>query len=60
MKNAFIGHISYELRTPLTNIIGFSELLGTPQIGPLNDKQREYLGDIRCRRRRCSPSSTTF
>jgi signal transduction histidine kinase len=46
MKNAFISHISYELRTPLTNIIGFSELLATPQIGPLNDKQREYLGDI--------------
>ncbi len=46
MKNAFIGHISYELRTPLTNIIGFSELLIQPQIGPLNDKQHEYLGDI--------------
>jgi signal transduction histidine kinase len=46
MKNAFIGHISYELRTPLTNIIGFSELLANPQIGPLNAKQREYLGDI--------------
>lgn len=46
MKNAFIGHISYELRTPLTNIIGFSELLANPQIGPLNDKQHEYLGDI--------------
>jgi signal transduction histidine kinase len=47
MKNAFIGHISYELRTPLTNIIGFSELLVQPQIGPLNEKQHEYLGDIR-------------
>ncbi|HEX9881873.1 MAG TPA: PAS-domain containing protein, partial [Hyphomicrobium sp.] len=46
MKNAFISHISYELRTPLTNIIGFSELLAKPQIGSLNDKQREYLGDI--------------
>lgn len=46
IKNEFIGHISYELRTPLTNIIGFSELLGKPQIGALNDKQREYLGDI--------------
>ena len=46
MKNAFIGHISYELRTPLTNIIGFSELLLEPAIGPLNDKQHEYLGDI--------------
>ncbi len=46
MKNAFISHISYELRTPLTNIIGFSELLASPQIGPLNAKQHEYLGDI--------------
>jgi signal transduction histidine kinase len=46
MKNAFISHISYELRTPLTNIIGFSELLESPQIGPLNAKQHEYLGDI--------------
>jgi len=46
MKNAFISHISYELRTPLTNIIGFSELLSNPQIGPLNEKQHEYLGDI--------------
>lgn len=46
MKNAFISHISYELRTPLTNIIGFSELLTNPQIGPLNAKQHEYLGDI--------------
>jgi signal transduction histidine kinase len=46
MKNEFIGHVSYELRTPLTNIIGFSELLGNPQIGLLNDKQHEYLEDI--------------
>jgi signal transduction histidine kinase len=46
MKNHFIGHVSYELRTPLTNIIGFSELLESPQIGPLNVKQHEYLDDI--------------
>ena len=46
MKNAFISHVSYELRTPLTNIIGFSELLGNPHIGQLNEKQHEYLGDI--------------
>jgi signal transduction histidine kinase len=46
MKNAFISHVSYELRTPLTNIIGFSDLLGNPHIGVLNDKQQEYLGDI--------------
>ena len=46
IKNHFIGHVSYELRTPLTNIIGFSELLASPQIGPLNVKQHEYLDDI--------------
>ena len=46
LKNRFIGHVSYELRTPLTNIIGFSEMLSEPVIGDLNDKQREYLGDI--------------
>jgi signal transduction histidine kinase len=38
--------VSYELRTPLTNIIGFSELLSNPRTGELNDKQREYLNDI--------------
>jgi signal transduction histidine kinase len=46
LKTQFISHVSYELRTPLTNIIGFSELLGTRRTGPLNVKQREYLGDI--------------
>ena len=47
LKNDFIQNVSYELRTPLTNIIGFSDLLADTKIGVLNDKQREYLGDIR-------------
>jgi signal transduction histidine kinase len=47
LKTAFISHVSYELRTPLTNIIGFSELLASPLTGPLTDKQRDYLSDIR-------------
>jgi signal transduction histidine kinase len=46
LKSQFISHVSYELRTPLTNIIGFGELLDSPRTGPLNDKQREYLHDI--------------
>ena len=46
LKSQFISHVSYELRTPLTNIIGFSELLTSPRTGDLNDKQREYLNDI--------------
>jgi signal transduction histidine kinase len=46
LKNRFIGHVSYQLRTPLTNIIGFSDLLASNAFGSLNDKQREYLMDI--------------
>lgn len=47
LKNTFISHISYELRVPLTNIIGFAELLWGDVTGELNDKQREYVSDIR-------------
>lgn len=46
LKNRFISNVSYELRTPLTNIIGFSEFLESPHIGNLNAKQKEYLSDI--------------
>ena len=38
--------MSYELRSPLTNIIGFAHFLGDPVTGPLNPKQAEYLGYI--------------
>lgn len=47
LKNDFIQNVSYELRTPLTNIIGFADLLANPSIGFLNDRQKEYLSDIR-------------
>jgi signal transduction histidine kinase len=46
LKNAFIHHVSYELRSPLTNIIGFTQLLADPRIGSLNDRQREYVGYV--------------
>jgi len=46
LKVDFVHHVSYELRSPLTNIIGFAHFLGEPSTGPLNDKQREYLGYI--------------
>ena len=46
LKVDFVHHVSYELRSPLTNIIGFAHFLSEPSIGPLNDKQSEYLGYI--------------
>jgi signal transduction histidine kinase len=46
IKIDFVHHVSYELRSPLTNIIGFVHLLGEPSTGPLAEKQREYLDYI--------------
>ena len=46
LKNDFVQHVSYELRSPLTNIIGFTDLLKTPGIGSLNERQAEYIDHI--------------
>lgn len=46
IKVDFLHHVSYELRSPLTNIIGFAHFLGDAATGPLNVKQAEYLGYI--------------
>jgi signal transduction histidine kinase len=46
IKIDFVKHVSYELRSPLTNIIGFAHFLGDPSTGPLTAKQAEYLGYI--------------
>ena len=46
IKIDFVHHVSYELRSPLTNIIGFANLLGDPAFGKLSEKQHEYLGYI--------------
>ena len=46
IKIDFVHHVSYELRSPLTNIIGFANLLGDPTFGSLTQKQGEYLSYI--------------
>jgi len=46
MKVDFVHHVSYELRSPLTTIIGFAHFLSDPSTGPLTAKQDEYLGYI--------------
>jgi signal transduction histidine kinase len=46
IKVNFVHHVSYELRSPLTTIIGFAHFLNDPATGPLNAKQSEYVGYI--------------
>jgi len=45
-KSEFLASMSHELRTPLNAVIGFSEALLEEMFGDINEKQREYLGDI--------------
>jgi signal transduction histidine kinase len=46
-KSEFLANMSHELRTPLNAIIGFSELLQQESFGELNQRQREYVEDVR-------------
>ncbi|WP_407519664.1 sensor histidine kinase [Methylobacterium oryzisoli] len=46
LRDEFVHHVSYELRSPLTNIIGFTELLGDETVGALNPRQRDYADHI--------------
>jgi PAS domain S-box-containing protein len=47
LKSEFMAGVSHELRTPLHTIIGFAELLGEEENGPLNEKQKRSLRHIR-------------
>lgn len=46
VKSAFVRHVSYVLRAPLTTITGYADLLARPETGPLSDRQRDYTGHI--------------
>jgi two-component system phosphate regulon sensor histidine kinase PhoR len=44
MKNEFVSMVSHDLRSPLTAILGYVELLD--RVGPINDQQKEFIKRI--------------
>ena len=46
LKREFVGNVSYELRTPLTTIIGYAELLDR-QGAALPDRAKGYVASVR-------------
>jgi two-component system, OmpR family, phosphate regulon sensor histidine kinase PhoR len=41
IKSEFVGTVSHDLRSPLTSILGYVELID--RVGPVNDTQREFI-----------------
>ena len=46
-KTLFLANMSHEFRTPLNAIIGFAEVLNCQRFGSLNERQADYVEDIR-------------
>ena len=46
LKSQFISNMSYELRTPLNTIIGFSEALHDGIAGQMSDRQKDYILNV--------------
>jgi two-component system sensor histidine kinase/response regulator len=47
LKANFIANISHELRTPMTHLIGYLDLLADDSFGPLTAGQRDALDTVR-------------
>ena len=47
LKLDFLANVSYQLRTPLNAIMGFNEILDKEYFGSLNERQKQYTGDMR-------------
>ncbi|MBN2045860.1 MAG: GAF domain-containing protein [Anaerolineales bacterium] len=46
-KSDFVSFVSHELKTPMTSIRGYADLLAAGSVGPVNDAQGEFLSTIR-------------
>ena len=46
IKTEFVEHVSYQLRTPLTTIGGYADLLAHGYAGELSERQTEHMGAI--------------
>ncbi|MEV6547311.1 ATP-binding protein [Streptomyces sp. NPDC051597] len=59
-RNEFLASASHQLRTPLTSIISFCELLADPACGPLDADRRAFLDAIDRNARRMAAVITTL
>lgn len=46
-KSEFMSVACHEMRTPITSIKGYADLLARGTVGPINDTQRDFLNTIR-------------
>lgn len=46
LKTEFVRNVSYQLRSPLTTILGYAEFLQSQKFGDLNDRQLDQINSI--------------
>jgi signal transduction histidine kinase len=46
IKSEFVEHVSYQLRTPLTTIQGYADMIAAGLAGELNERQSDHMGAI--------------